>query len=47
VRLVAALWVPATLSTSRDLLIFVEEAAEPVVAFDLVNLRRCPAGEWS
>jgi hypothetical protein len=32
------LWVPATLSTSGDLLIFVKDAAEPVVSFDLVNL---------
>jgi len=30
-------WVPATLSTSGDLLIFVKGAAEPVVSLDLVN----------
>jgi hypothetical protein len=30
--------VPATLSTSCNLLIFAEDAAEPVVSFDLVNL---------
>jgi hypothetical protein len=40
-------WVPATLSTSRDLPIFVEDAAEPVVSFDLVNLGRCAVGERS
>jgi hypothetical protein len=39
--------VPATLSTSRDLLIFVEDAADPVVTFDLVNLSRPTVGERS
>jgi hypothetical protein len=41
------LWVPATLSTSGDLLIFVKDAAEPVVSFDLVNLGWRTLGERS
>ena len=32
-------------ATLRDLLIFVEDAAEPVVSLDLVDLDRCAAGE--
>jgi len=39
------LWVPETLFTSRDLLIFVEEAAEAVVSFDLGDVGRCAVGE--
>ena len=38
------LWVPETLFTSRDLLIFVEEAAEAVVSFDLGDVGRCAVG---
>ena len=41
------LWVPATLSTLCDLLIFVENAAEPVVSLDLVDLGWRAVGEWS
>ena len=41
----ACLWVPETLFTSRDLLIFVEEAAEAVVSFDLGDVGRCAVGE--
>jgi len=43
----AELWVPATLSTLCDLLIFVEDAAEPVVSLDLVDLGWRAVGEWS
>ena len=43
----ATLWVPATLSTSCDLLIFVEDAAESVVSLDLVDLGWRAVGEWS
>ena len=39
------LWVPETLFTSRDLLIFVEEAAQAVVSFDLGDVGRCAVGE--
>ena len=39
------LWVPETLFTSRDLLIFVEEAAEAVVSLGLVDLGRRAVGE--
>jgi hypothetical protein len=39
--------VPATLSTSCDLLIFVEDAAESVVSFDLADLGWRAVGEWS
>jgi len=42
-----ALWVPATLSTSCDLLIFVKDAAETVVSFDLVDLGWRAVGERS
>ena len=41
------LWVPATLSTLCDLLIFVEDAAEPVVSLDLVDLGWRAVGERS
>ena len=39
-------WVPETLRTSCGLLIFVEEAAEAVVSFDLGDLGRRAVGEW-
>jgi hypothetical protein len=39
------LWVPETLRTSCGLLIFVEEAAESVVSFDLGDLGRGAVGE--
>ena len=39
------LWVPETLRTSCDLLIFVEEAAEAVVSFDLGDVGRRAVGE--
>ena len=42
-----ALWVPETLRTACGLLIFVEEAAEAVVSFDLGDLGRRAVGEWS
>ena len=38
------LWVPQTLHTPRDLLILVEQATEPVVPSDLVDLVCCPMG---
>jgi len=47
ISLITAVWVPATLSTSRDLPIFVEDAAEPVVSFDLVDLGWCAVEERS
>jgi hypothetical protein len=40
------LWVPETLRTSRDLLVFVEEAAEAVVSFDLGDLGWRAVREW-
>jgi hypothetical protein len=40
------LWVPETLHTSRDLLIFVDEATEAVVSLDLADLGRRAVGEW-
>jgi hypothetical protein len=40
----ARLWVPETLQTSCDLLIFVEEAADAVVSLDLGDLGRRPVG---
>jgi hypothetical protein len=40
-------WVPETPHTSRDLLILVDEPAEAVVSFDLVDLGCCATGEWS
>ena len=41
-----ALWVPETLRTSCDVLIFVEEAADAVVSLDLADLGRRAVGEW-
>ena len=43
----ALLWVPETLRTSCGLLIFVEEAAEAVVSFDLGDLGWRAVGEGS
>ena len=43
----ANVWVPESRRTSCDLLILVEEPAEAVVSFDLVDLSCCAAGEWS
>ena len=43
----ATLWVPETLHTSCDLLIFVDQAAEPVAAPDVVDLGCRALGEWS
>jgi hypothetical protein len=42
-----SLWVPETPQTSCDLLILVDEPAEAVVSFDLVDLGCCVTGEWS
>jgi hypothetical protein len=47
VKNMPGLWVPATLSTLCDLLIFVEDAAEPVVSLDLVDLGWRAVGERS
>ena len=44
---VVILWVPETLRTSCGLLVFAEEAAEPIVSFDLGALGRLAVGEWS
>jgi hypothetical protein len=41
------LWVPETRCTSRDLLILVEQAAEPVSSSDGAGLDSCALGEWS
>jgi hypothetical protein len=41
------LWVPETRVRSCDLLILVDEAAETVASFDLVELGSCAAGEWA
>jgi hypothetical protein len=41
------LWVPETLRASCGLLVFVEEAAEDIVSFDLGDLGRRVVGEWS
>ena len=41
------LWVPETLLTSRDLLILVEQPAEPVAPLDGVRILRRRLGEWS
>jgi hypothetical protein len=43
----AVLWVPQMLHTSRDLLILVEQSAEPVAPLDGVRLACRPLGEWS
>jgi RNA-directed DNA polymerase len=42
-----ALWVPESRRTSCDLLILVDEPAEAVVSFDLVDLGCWATGEWS
>ena len=42
-----AVWVPETECTSRDLLILVEQSAEPVAPPDVVNLGCCALGERS
>jgi hypothetical protein len=44
---VTCVWVPETPQTSRDLLILVDEPAEAVVSFDLVDLGCGVTGEWS
>ena len=41
------LWVPETLHTSRDLLVLVEQSAEPVVPSDGAGVGRWRLGEWS
>ena len=41
------LCVPETLHSSRDLLILVEQSAEPVAPLDGIRVARCPLGEWS
>ena len=41
------LWVPETLHTSCDLLILVDQPAEPVASSDVVDLGCCAVGEWS
>ena len=41
------LWVPEMLLTSCDLLVLVEQSAEPVVPSDGVRLVRRRLGEWS
>ena len=43
----ARLWVPETLHTSRDLLIFVEESTEPVASADVADLGCGALGERS
>ena len=45
--LTSLLWVPKTPHTSRDLLILVEQSAEPVAPLDRVCLARRRLGEWS
>ena len=45
--LVLRLWVPESRRMSCDLLILVDEPAEAVVSFDLVDLGWCATGEWS
>ena len=44
---VRSLWVPESRRMSCDLLILVDEPAEAVVSFDLVDLGCCATGEWS
>jgi hypothetical protein len=39
-------WVPETPHMSRDLLIFVEQSAEPVAPSDTVRVARSRLGEW-
>jgi hypothetical protein len=43
----SALWVPETLHTSRDLLIFVDQSTDLVASSDVVDLGCCAVGEWS
>jgi hypothetical protein len=43
----ATLWVPETLHTSRDLLIFVDQSTDLVASSDVVDLGCCAVGEWS
>ena len=40
-------WVPESRRMLCDLLILVDEPAEAVVSFDLVDLGCCATGEWS
>ena len=40
-------WVPETLRTSRDLLIFVDQSTDLVASSDVVDLGCCAVGEWS
>jgi hypothetical protein len=42
-----ALWVPETLHTSCDLLILVNQPAEPGVSSDVVGLGCCAVGKGS
>jgi hypothetical protein len=42
-----AVWVPGTLRTSCDLLIFVDQAAESVASSDVVDLGCGAVGKWS
>ena len=44
---VTGLWGPESRLTSCDLLILVEQSAEPVAPLDGVRVARCPLGEWS
>jgi hypothetical protein len=41
------LWVPETLRTSHDLLIFVDQSTDLVASSDVVDLGCCAVGEWS
>jgi hypothetical protein len=43
----STLWVPETRCTSRDLLILVEQAAEPVSSSEGAGLDSCALGQWS
>ncbi len=40
------LWVPETLRILCDVLILVDQSAEPVVSFDLADVGRRAMGEW-
>ena len=42
-----ALWVPEIGRTSCDLLILVQQSADPVTPEDVVDLGCCAPGEWS
>ena len=46
-RTTGRLWVPESRRMSCDLLILVDEPAEAVVSFNLVDLGCCATGEWS